>query len=190
MRKSTFAFLGVLVIAINVQLAAGADGLDFTLEDINGNLFTLSDHYSKPEPTLRGSSEGNPDVESLTDRGLIMLVFWATWCTPCKDELPYIQKLHEKYSELGLTVATISEDSPKSQAKVRPYVRSKRYTFPVLLDPTREILQLFQGNTLPHRVLLDRQGNVMETHQGYNPGDEVILEDTIRGFLNPERSDG
>ncbi len=167
MRKTTlliffFGFFGALV---SVRAAVAPD---FTLEDLNGDLFTLSDHLGE---------------------GPVLISFWATWCKPCKDELPHLQDLFEEYSDRGLTLITISADSPKTQAKVRPYVRSKGYTFPVLLDPDQEVLQLFQGTTLPLRVLIDREGNIVDTHQGYNPGDEVALEREIVELLNPEPAD-
>jgi peroxiredoxin len=149
-------------------IAGAAEAPDFTLEDLNGDLFTLSDHLGE---------------------GPVLLSFWATWCKPCKDELPHLQDIYEKYSEKGLTLITISEDSPKTQAKVRPYVRARGFTFPVLLDPDQEVLQLFQGSTLPLRVLIDRDGTILETHQGYNPGDEVGLENEILQLLNPEPAD-
>lgn len=165
MGRIILACLFLLMIMGGQTLYAGNPSSDFTLEDIEGDLFTLADHIGD---------------------GPILINFWATWCTPCKHELPHLQALHEKYTEAGFTLVTVSEDSPKSQAKVRPYVRSKRYTFTVLLDPNSEVLHLYQGNSLPFQVLLDKDGNIVETHQGYNPGDEVVLEEKIRELLNPE----
>lgn len=165
MRRILFSFLFLLMILGGQTLYAGNPSPDFTLEDIEGDLFTLTEHIGD---------------------GPILINFWATWCVPCKLELPHLQALQEKYSDAGFKLITISEDSPKSQAKVRPYVRSKRYTFTVLLDPNSEVLHLFQGSALPFQVLLDKDGNIVETHQGYNPGDEVILEEKIRELLNLE----
>jgi peroxiredoxin len=165
MRRTITTLLFLLLLCGGQSLYAGDPSPDFTLEDMNGDLFTLADQLGE---------------------GIILLDFWATWCTPCKHELPYLQELHEKYSEEGFMLITISEDSPKSQSKVRPYVRSKRYTFPVLLDPNSEVLRLFQGSTLPYRVIIDEDGNIVETHQGYNPGDEVILEEKVRELLKLE----
>ena len=147
-------------------IASGAP--DFTLEDLDGDLFTLSDYIGE---------------------GPIVISFWATWCTPCKKELPHLQTLHDKYKDKGLTLITIAEDAPKTQPKVSPYVKSKKLTFPVLLDPDNEILHLFQGNTLPYRVVIDYEGDILETHQGYNPGDEVLLEKKINKLLNIESVD-
>jgi len=137
--------------------------VDFTLEDINGDLFELKEFVSS---------------------GPVLLDFWATWCKPCKDAMPHLQKLHEDYGEQGLTIAAISIDSPRSQSKIKPFIKSRRYTFKVLLDPSSEVLQLFQGSNIPFQVLIDRDGKVINTHTGYSPGDEKILEVEIRKLLS------
>ena len=154
-------FLSIFLLTFT----AFGETFDFTLEDIDGNLFTLSDNLGK---------------------GPVILCFWATWCTPCKQELPHLQKLHEKYAEKGLKLISISEDSPKSQSKIKPFVRSKRLTFQTLLDPNGEVLRLFQGKALPYRVIFNRKGEIVESHQGYNPGDEKVLEAEIIKLLGVE----
>ncbi len=139
-----------------------AAAVDFTLEDLNGELFTLSEHLGS---------------------GPIIIDFWATWCKPCKDAMPHLQKLHEKYNEQGLTVIAISTDSPKSQSKVKPFIRSRRYTYTILFDPNSEVLKQLQGRNLPYQVLIDKDGKVVETRMGYSPGDENILEEKIKEML-------
>lgn len=165
MRNLIFSLTLLLFMALVGRSAAELKTPDFTLEDIDGELFRLSDHLGQ---------------------GPLLIDFWATWCTPCKQELVYLQKLYENYKDDGFNLITISTDSPKSQSKVKPYVRSKRYTFPVLFDPTGEVIRLFQGNALPYQILLDGEGKIVETHQGYNPGDEVILEQKIQKLLDSE----
>lgn len=162
----------IVIIALTIALLAatayGDECADFTLEDLDGDLITLSDFYGE---------------------GPILINFWATWCTPCKNELPHLQKLWEEFEDQGFTLITISEDSPKSQAKISPYVKSKKFTFKVLLDPDKEVLTLLQGSTLPYRVLLDSDGTIIETHQGYNPGDELTLKTEIEKLLNGGSAD-
>ncbi|TKJ40837.1 hypothetical protein CEE37_07700 [candidate division LCP-89 bacterium B3_LCP] len=167
MRGLLSSILGLALIVTITQVGIAKEASDFTLEDIDGELFSLEDYLGE---------------------GPILLNFWATWCTPCKHELPHLQELHERYGEEGFILVTISEDSPKSQSKIKPYVKSKRYTFTVLLDPNNEVLGLFQGSSLPYQVLIDEDGNIVETHQGYNPGDEKVLEGKIRELLNLETS--
>ena len=162
-----------LIFAVSLFMLLSATGTyagsnNFTLEDLNGDLFVLEENLGK---------------------GPILIDFWATWCTPCKHSLPHLQEFMEKYEEQGLTVLTISIDSPKSQSKLKPYVRSKKFTFPVLLDANSEVLKQFNGNSIPFQVLLDKDGSVIETHIGYNPGDEKILEEKIVKLLSAGSSD-
>lgn len=156
------------LILVTDRVAQGDVSPDFTLEDIDGDLFTLSDHFGT---------------------GPILINFWATWCTPCKHELPHLQELFEKYRDKGFILITISEDSPKTQTKVRPYVRSKGFTFKVLLDPDSAVLRLFQGTSLPYQVLIGSDRDILETCQGYSPGDEVVLKRKIRDLLNSNNTD-
>lgn len=153
----------LLIISVLVLPAFASEAPNFTLENLEGELFTLSDYVGE---------------------GPIVISFWATWCTPCKKELPHLQALTNNYNDDGLTLITIAEDAPKTQPKVRPYIKSKKFTFPVLLDPDNEILHLFQGSALPYQVIIDNDGNILETHQGYNPGDEILLEEKIEKILN------
>lgn len=167
--KHAFSIILTLFLFVMLPAAGGyAASNNFTLEDLDGDLFVLEENLGK---------------------GPILIDFWATWCTPCKHALPHLQELMEKYQDQGLTVLTISIDSPKSQSKLKPYVRSKKFTFPVLLDTNSEVLRQFNGNSVPFQVLLDKDGNVIETHTGYNPGDEKILEEKILKLLHSESSD-
>lgn len=158
--------LSIILFILIIAASAGAEqedaALDFTLEDIEGELLSLSDFLG---------------------RGPILIDFWATWCAPCKTAMPHLQEIYDKYAERGFEILAISEDSPRTQSRVRPFIMSKRFTFKVLLDPNGEVLKQFQGNTLPFQVILDSEGNILETHQGYTPGDEKLLDEKIAKLL-------
>ncbi len=162
MRRKIAAFIATILLIVIIYSPSAALTSDFTLESIEGDIFTLSENLG-----------GGP----------ILLNFWATWCTPCKYELPYLQELMDKYEDEGFKLITISIDSPKSQSKIKPYIRSRRFTFPVLLDTNGEVLRQFKGNSVPFQVLLNSEGEIIETHTGYNPGDEKVLEQRILELL-------
>jgi peroxiredoxin len=120
------------------------------------------------------------ELEALLGRGPIIVDFWATWCKPCIKELPYVQRLHDEYSEKGLTVLAVTIDSPKSQARVKPFVKGRKFTFPVVMDGSQEIFRKLQGKgSIPYVVVLDAEGNVRYQHTGYRPGDEKELEKIV-----------
>ncbi len=127
---------------------------DFTLRDVDGNAVTLS--------ALKGQ--------------VVVLSFWATWCGPCKEEMPHFQELYGKLASDGLVVLSISTDDARSASKVKPYVKKMGYTFPVLLDRDATVIGAYNpSKTLPYTVVIDRSLQVVHRVSGYNPGDEVAL---------------
>lgn len=133
--------LGSLAMLIVV---AHADSRDWTLLDTRGQNFNLL------------SASGSPKL----------LVFWATWCVPCKKELADHRELFNEYERRGVQVLLISEDTPKTQAKVKPYVDARGITWRVLLDPDGQILKRYGGVSLPYAVLLDGDGSPVQKIRG------------------------
>ena len=128
---------------------------------------------------------GNESVK-LSDylgKGPVYITFWALWCEPCKTELRYLQKIHEKYSADGLTILAINHDTQKSLAKVQPYIAAKGYTFTVIIDPDFEIFQKLNGEQLPYSLLFDPKGIVVTRRTGFLPGDERDIEKEIKEVL-------
>jgi peroxiredoxin len=138
---------------------------DFELDDIAGKSFRLS--------ALQGKS-------------VVVLDFWATWCDPCKIELPRLAEIYEKYRTRGLTIAAISVDGPESVAQVRGVARQLRLPFPVLLDQESRVVALYNPRrSAPYTVIIDKAGRVVGQHEGYTPGDENGLAREIEGLLGP-----
>ena len=125
----------------------------------------------------------NTTLYSLLEKGPILIDFWATWCEPCKKEMVYLDAFHKEYSDSGFTVLTINQDSPRSLSKVRSFVRSKRYSFPVVKDPNKQIAQKMNVQVLPTTFLVDSLGQVVWQHVGYLPGDERDMEQEILKIL-------
>ena len=106
--------------------------------------------------TLRDLSGTKWDLRSL--RGKVVLVnFWATWCPPCRKELPDLEALYERFGSRGLVVLAISDED---SAKVAPFVAEHKLTYPVLLDPGRKVNEAFQIDGIPKSFVYDRQGNL------------------------------
>ena len=145
---------------------------------------TLPAANKAPDFTLKKMSGGNFNLKENLKNGPILIDFWATWCKPCLKALPEVQLLHEKYTEKGLQVVTVSTDNAKSKGKVKPFVKGARYTFEVLLDSDQEVRKLFGGTVIPLSVLIDSNGEIKYHHIGYKPGDEKILEEEIAKLLD------
>jgi thiol-disulfide isomerase/thioredoxin len=111
--------------------------------------------------------------------GPVYVNFWALWCEPCKQELRAMKTIVKELPENSFTLLAINLDSPKSLAKVKAFVRSQGYPFPIILDPNEQIFRSFNGQLLPFAVLMDRQGNVISTRTSYLPGDEKEIKAEI-----------
>ena len=154
------AFAGV--VAAEDAAVAAEPALDFTLRDINGEAVTLS--------SLKGK--------------VVILSFWATWCGPCKEEMPHLQKMYTELKGQGLVVLSISIDDARTASQVKPWIMSKGYNFPVLLDKASEaVVKYNPGKTVPYTVVIGRDHQIVERHAGFTPGDEVKLKEKILGLL-------
>ncbi len=144
---------------------AGARAPDFAIPDTAGRMVRLSDYADK----------------------VVLISFWATWCVPCKAEHPQLQKLYDKYRDQGFVVLCISMDDPETVAEVAPHARRYGLTFPMLLDQeTRVVADLNPKKSAPYALLIARDGTIAYTHEGYSPGDELILDQEIAGLLVAE----
>ena len=133
------------------------------LTKLNGRTVTLSEYLKK---------------------GPVLINFWATWCSPCKKEMVYLDKFERKYKDEGLSILSISVDSQKSLSHVRSYIRANDYIYDVFLDPNRQVFKKLNGNLMPTNVLIDTEGKVLWRHFGYIPGDEENMDLQLRSALN------
>lgn len=138
---------------------------------------------SKPFPsidlkTLEGKTVNTKDY---TNSGKITIVsFWATWCTPCKKELDVISEFYPEWVEkYNIQLLAITIDDARGLTKVPALVKSKSWEFTVLADVRQELMQTLNFQTIPQTFLLDETGQIVYSHNGYNPGDELKLEDEI-----------
>ena len=119
----------------------------------------------------------------LLEEGPLLVSFWATWCAPCKKEMIFLEKFHQKYNENSFRVLAISTDSPKSMSKVKSYIRAKKHTFLVGIDPNQDIAKKMNALLMPTTLILNKDRKVSWYHQGFIPGDEKEIEAQIRAVL-------
>ena len=137
-----------------------------------------------PDLTIKLISGKKTRLSTLLEDGPILVEFWATWCAPCKKEMIFLEEYHKKYSDRGFRVLAISTDSPKSMSKIKSYIRAKKYTFLVGLDPSQEVAKKMNAMVMPTVLLIDKDRKVSWFHQGFVPGDEKEIEAQILKLLD------
>lgn len=155
----------ILAIALTISAQEKIEGTapNFELENLEGDIVELSEFLGQ---------------------GPVLISFWATWCKPCVEELKAYEKIFNEYKEKGFNLLAISVDSERSIAKVKPYISSMGYKFPVLLDPNSDVARLYYARQVPYSLMLDRSGNVLYSHMGYSRGDEIKVEEIIKKQLD------
>jgi peroxiredoxin len=90
---------------------------------------------------------------------VVFLNLWATWCGPCKEEMPAMERVWQRYKERGLVVVALSLDSQGAKV-VKPFVHQGKYSYPIGLDPKMEVAQLYGARAVPATFIIDRSGNL------------------------------
>ena len=122
-----------------------------------------------PEFTLHSRSGQNLRLSDF--RGQVLLInFWASWCGPCRQEMPLLEDLYKRYSKLGFTILGVNVDNDSTKAN--NYLRDIKVTFPIMYDTTNAVSKSYNVNAMPTTVIVDRNGNMRFLHQGYKPGYE------------------
>jgi peroxiredoxin len=141
-----------------------------------------AEELSGPAPNFSLMSKDGEHV-SLDDlKGqVVMINFWATWCGPCRREMPHLEALHQRYSDLGFTLLGINvEDDSRGVDK---FLRETPISFEVLYDPANEVSAMYDVIAMPSTVMVDREGNLRYMHHGYQSGYEHEYQAQIRALL-------
>jgi len=133
---------------------------DFTLQTLDGETVRLSD--------LRGQA--------------VLINLWATWCPPCRAEMPAIQKLYDEYKDKGFVVLAVNMTYQDTPTAVLPFIQEHALTFPVLLEETGDMASKYELRSLPSSLFIDRNGIIQEVVIG-GPMSEALLRTRIESIL-------
>ncbi len=137
----------------------GKKAPDFTLKNLNDKPVSLS--------SLKGNA--------------VLISFWATWCPPCRDEMPSLNRLYRDKRDKGLVVVAISTD--RGVSPVKDFLRKTPVDFPVLMDSGNRVTRQFKVFSLPTTFLLDRNGAIVEKYLGEEEWDSAKIRDKIDAVL-------
>ena len=133
-----------------------------------------------PDFALKSSSGENLRLSEY--RGdVVMVNFWATWCGPCRQEMPLLDELYLRYERVGFSLLGVNIDD--DSRKAMKMVSELGVSFPVLFDARKEVSKLYEVDAMPVTVLIDREGTIRYVHHGYKPGYEDKYLDQIRSLL-------
>ena len=133
-----------------------------------------------PDFALKSSTGENLRLSEYRGE-VVMINFWATWCGPCRQEMPLLDELYSRYSRVGFSLLGVNIDDNSSKAM--NMVEELGVSFPVLFDSSKEVSKLYEVEAMPVTVLIDREGTVRYVHHGYKPGYEEKYLDQIRSLL-------
>jgi len=155
-------------------------------------LFALMMDSGTPPRIARGTTApgfdlprvgGGPELSLDQLRGkLVLLNFWATWCKPCEDEMPAMERLYRAFAGRDFELVAISVD--EDTAAVISFVKRLGLTFPVLLDSTQQVAAVYQTYRFPESLLIGRDGVVLERYVGPKEWDAEAYLDRIRRLLD------
>jgi peroxiredoxin len=130
-----------------------------------------ADVVEGPAPDFTLKSRSGENVKLSEYRGdVVMINFWASWCAPCRQEMPLLEDMYKKYSDLGFVLLGVNVEEDSSKAN--DLLREVAVTFPVLFDNTNEVTKLYKVVAMPSTILVDRDGKMRFLHRGYLPGYE------------------
>ena len=158
-----------------------------------GVLFAVLQSDRTPPPLRRGRMAPPielPDVESgerisLADfeNRVVLVNFWATWCKPCEDEMPAMERLYRGLRDSGFELVAVSADIEGDLELVREFRDRMAISFPIALDPAKRISELYQTMGFPESLLIDRDGTVVERYVGPRDWDHRVYAERIRELL-------
>lgn len=145
-------------------------------------LSALACSAALPSVTLKSTDGKSVDTATLSNDGKPFVIsFFATWCKPCNRELKAINEVYEDWQdETGMRLIAVSIDEGQNAQKVKPFVEGKNWDYQVLLDPNSEFKRQMGVNDIPHTFVVDGNGNVVWSHQGYADGGEEEVIKAVR----------
>ena len=137
---------------------------------------------SGPAPNFTLKSLGGKNLKLSEMAGNVVLInFWASWCGPCREEMPLLNAMHNKYEPLGFTVLGVNVEEQADNA--RGFLKDFPVDFPILLDNRNQVSKLYNVVAMPTTVVVDRDGNMRYLHKGYKSGDEKKYQEMIKKLV-------
>lgn len=137
---------------------------------------------AEPAPDFTLQSSTGENVRLAEQRGkVVMLNFWASWCGPCRQEMPLLDAMHKRYGPAGFQLYGVNVEEDNTDAK--KMIKEMGVSLPVLYDPESKASTLYKVDAMPTTVMIDKKGQIRYVNRGYKPGDENKYRDQIRELI-------
>ena len=155
------------IVGLGLMLAAG--------------FFTMG-ASADPAPDFTLQSSTGENVRLAEQRGqVVMLNFWASWCGPCRKEMPLLDEMSKRYSAAGFVLYGVNVEEDNTDAK--KLIKELGVTFPILYDTESKASSLYNVDAMPTTVMIDKKGEIRYINRGYKAGDENKYRDQIRELI-------
>jgi thiol-disulfide isomerase/thioredoxin len=146
------------------------------------SLAWAADAVKGPAPGFALQSRDGTKVSPAQYKGdVVMINFWATWCVPCRQEMPKLEALYQRYNKLGFKLLAVNvENNPDG---VKKWLAETPVSFPVLFDTKSEVSKLYKVETMPTTVIVAKDGTMRYLHHGYQAGYENDYQNEVRTLL-------
>jgi thiol-disulfide isomerase/thioredoxin len=129
------------------------------------------------------SSSGAEPLDLARHRGHVVIVdFWASWCKPCRQSIPWLNTMRERYGASGLTIIGVNVDAERRDAD--RFLRDVPIEFEIVFDPNGDLARQFKVQGMPSSYVFDRTGKMVETHLGFRDAKKDENEASLKNLLN------
>ena len=164
----------------NVRLSLTSAAIGFAFILLNGLAHAVTLKEMAPDFTLKSLSGENLRLDEYKGQ-VVLLNFWASWCGPCRQEMPILDRLHHRYVDAGFAVLGINVEGEIEPAQ--EIVDKTSVTFPILIDTGQTVSEMYKLEAMPSTVVIDRDGVVRYIHRGYKPGDEAKYVEVVKKLI-------
>jgi peroxiredoxin len=178
--------LGPLILLLGLLVLAGCDSQPGRAEERDQdpfarlNLARVTPATLAPDFTVPSLAAGPLSLAGFRGR-VVLLNFWATWCPPCREEMPSMERLYQRYRERGFTILALSVD--RNVAAIPGFVDGFQLTFPIGLDPEGTVAKAYRMRALPTTIVIDRAGHVVAGVAGARDWDSPAAHAVVEALL-------
>lgn len=149
---------------------------------VSPDLADAAARRGQPAPSFRLFAINGQPVSSEGLKGSVVIIdFWATWCPPCRQSLPFLNELHNKYGKQGLQIIGMSVDEG-GERTLKPFVAEQRLAYSIVAAP-KSVQDSYGVRALPVLFVLNKQGTVVEQMLGFSPAHGQLLEQLVKKLL-------